>query len=80
MDTINISLPTQLKTQADALIEQGHYASFSDLVRTALRTLLAEMHYTALVREARKEHATGKTTVLSTPTDIRRYIRAKVTP
>ncbi|MFA6519056.1 MAG: ribbon-helix-helix domain-containing protein [Candidatus Shapirobacteria bacterium] len=35
--TINISLPSQLKAQADELVKHGFYASFSDLVRTALR-------------------------------------------
>lgn len=35
--TINISLPNQLKAQADKLVKYGFYASFSDLVRTALR-------------------------------------------
>jgi Arc/MetJ-type ribon-helix-helix transcriptional regulator len=37
MKTINISLPDKLKSQADNLIKSGYYASFSDLVRTALR-------------------------------------------
>ena len=79
MDTINISLPSQLKAQADALIDQGHYASFSDIVRSGLRTLISEMRYSALVREARRDHAKGKTIILNGPSDIRRYIRAKVT-
>ena len=79
MDTINISLPTQLKAQAELLIDQGHYASFSDIVRSGLRTLISEMRYSALVREARRDHAKGKTIILNGPSDIRRYIRAKVT-
>jgi Arc/MetJ-type ribon-helix-helix transcriptional regulator len=37
MSTINISLPQKLKEQAEVLIGNGYYASFSDLVRTALR-------------------------------------------
>jgi len=37
MSTINVSLPPKLKQEADNLIKAGHYASFSDLVRTALR-------------------------------------------
>ena len=40
MTTINISLPEKLKKQADALIKQGYYVSFSDLVRTAIRRLI----------------------------------------
>lgn len=78
MDTINISLPTQLKAQAEALIDQGHYASFSDIVRSGLRTLISEMRYSALMREARREHAQGKTIILKGPSDIRKYIRSKV--
>ena len=42
MKTINISLPDKLKTQADNLIRAGYYASFSDLVRTALRETIAK--------------------------------------
>lgn len=79
MDTINISLPSQLKGQADELIHQGHFASFSDLVRTALRKIIAESQYDVLIREALKEHAKGKTTVLTSAADIRRYIRSKTT-
>jgi uncharacterized protein len=37
MTTINISLPDKLKKQADSLVKEGYYASFSDLVRSALR-------------------------------------------
>ena len=40
MKTINISLPGQLKIEAEELVEKGYYASFSDMVRTALRKLL----------------------------------------
>jgi len=42
MKTINISLPDKLKTQADNLIRAGYYASFSDLVRTALRETISK--------------------------------------
>lgn len=37
MATINVSLPDKLKSQADKLVKDGYYASFSDLVRSALR-------------------------------------------
>lgn len=42
MTTINISLPDVLKKEADVLIKRGYYASFSDLVRVAIRKLLTE--------------------------------------
>lgn len=78
MDTVNISLPSQLKGQADALIKQGYFASFSDLVRTALRKVLAESYYDSLVREAIREHKAGKTIVLKNKKDIHNYILSKM--
>ena len=60
MDTINISLPTQLKAQADALIDQGHYASFSDIVRSALRLILSTNQYDQIVQEAVGDHRLGE--------------------
>jgi len=52
MKTINISLPDKLKTQADNLIRAGYYASFSDLVRTAIRQVMTkqieEKNYTEI--------------------------------
>lgn len=75
MDTINISLPTQLKAQADALIDQGHYASFSDIVRSALRLIIRTSHYDQMVQEAVEDHRLGKTKVLRTKKDIDAYLR-----
>lgn len=75
MDTINISLPTQLKAQADALIDQGHYASFSDIVRSALRLIIRTNHYDQLVQEAVEDYRLGKTKVLRTKKDIDAYLR-----
>lgn len=75
MDTINISLPTQLKAQADGLIDQGHYTSFSDLVRSALRLIIHENRYDQMVREAVEDHRLGKTKVLRTKKDIHEYLR-----
>ena len=40
--TVNISLPVELKMAADELIKAGHYASFSDFVRTAIRQLIEQ--------------------------------------
>jgi|GEM_PF-1034386 len=42
MKTINISLPDKLKDQADRIIAAGYYASFSDLVRTAIREIFSK--------------------------------------
>lgn len=75
MDTINISLPTQLKSQADALVKQGHYASFSDIVRSALRMIIHTNRYDQMVEEAVRDHRLGKTKVLRTKKDIQTYVQ-----
>ena len=75
MDTINISLPTQLKAQADALIDQGHYASFSDIVRSALRLIIHANRNDQMVQEAVEDHRLGKTKTLRTKKDIDAYVR-----
>ena len=43
MTTINISLPKYLKAQA--LVDEGFYSSFSDLVRDELRKIIASYKY-----------------------------------
>ena len=75
MDTINISLPTQLKAQAEALIDQGHYASFSDIVRNALRLIIRSNYYDDLAQEAVADYRKGKTKALRTKKDIDAFVR-----
>lgn len=75
MATINISLPTQLKGQADTLIAQGYFSSFSDLVRTALRSVLEGQYYSHLADEAVSEHRAGKTPILRTKKDIEKFLQ-----
>jgi len=70
IDTINISLPPQLKTQANQLIDMGFYASFSDLVRTALRQTINQSQYDIWVDIAKKEAKLGKIKPLKTKKDI----------
>jgi putative addiction module CopG family antidote len=74
MNTVNISLPSQLKSQAETLVEDGYYASFSDLVRTALRKLIEDYQLDQLALEAQQEHAAGKAPVLSDKKAITRYL------
>lgn len=50
MSTINVSLPENLKKQAENLVDSGYYSSFSDVVRTALRGLVANSEYDLLAR------------------------------
>jgi len=74
MTTVNISLPVQLKSQADFLVDSGHYTSFSDLVRSALRQFFAShvdtTDYDVLVKEALADEKTGRLVTLTSPKEI----------
>lgn len=74
MTTVNISLPEQLKKEGERLIEGGYFASFSDLIRTSLRTLLERSKYDIWAQEAREEYETGKATVLQSKKDIKKLL------
>lgn len=75
MNTINISLPSQLKNKADDLITRGYFASFSDLVRTALRRTISDTEYDLLAQEAVQEHFSGKSTVLSSSQEVSKFVK-----
>lgn len=75
INTINISLPSQLKIDSEKLVKQGQYASFSDLVRTALRKLITETNYNQLANQAKKEYLSGKSTNLKDNSDITKYLQ-----
>jgi Arc/MetJ-type ribon-helix-helix transcriptional regulator len=70
MNTINISLPIQLKTQADTLVAEGFFASFSDLVRHSLRQVMAEQRYDKWAREAKRDEKAGKAHVINTVDNV----------
>ena len=74
INTINISLPTQLKSEAEKLIESGYFVSFSDLTRTAIRKLV-ESKYDYLIEEAKTDHAKQKLSVMSNEKDIDNYFK-----
>lgn len=74
MTTINISLPTQLKAQSQLLIDQGYFASFSDLVRSALRTTLEKSRYEVWAQEARDDMSQGRATILRNEADINTFV------
>lgn len=75
INTINISLPSQLKIDSEKLVKQGQYVSFSDLVRTALRRLLEETNYNQLANQAKKEYLSGKSTSIKNSSDINKYLK-----
>mgnify|MGYP001568000132 CR=1 FL=1 len=71
--TVNISLPTELKKEADFLVSTGDYASFSDFMRTAARLELREK-YRSMVEETKRDVALGLTKVLKSKKDIDNFI------
>ena len=73
MNTINISLPIKLKTQAQKLVDKGYYASFSDLVRDSLRQTVAKNKYDLMAEESIRDMENGKGTLLKSKKDIKDY-------
>lgn len=73
MNTVNISLPVQLKKQAQELVDRGFYASFSDLVRDSLRQIITKNRYDLLAEEAEKEMKEGKGVLLRDEKDVDGY-------
>ena len=76
INTINVSLPSQLKQEAETLISKGHFASFSDLVRTAIRKLLTESKYDLWAMEAKEEYKRGETRALKNKTEIKSFVNS----
>ena len=76
MATINISLPDKLKKQADKLIKDGEYSSFSDLVRTGLRKIVRLDELNTIFEETKKDYLSGKANVLKNRQDIDYYLKS----
>ena len=76
MESLNVSLPIKLKEEAQNLITEGYYASFSDLVRTAIRMLTAKENtqYDFWADEAEKEYRAGTAVVLKSNEEIKEYL------
>ena len=74
INTINISLPSQLKIDSEKLIKEGQYVSFSDLVRTAIRKLIEETNYDQLAKQAKKEYLLKKSISIKKSSDINKYL------
>lgn len=74
INTINISLPSQLKLDSEKLVKQGQYASFSDLVRTALRKIIEETNYDKQAKQAKEEYLQNKSSVIKNNQDIDKYL------
>lgn len=75
MTTINISLPTQLKNQADLLVSQGYYASFSDLARTALRQIISKEELNLWLKQTKDNEVKNKAAILNSDQDIDLFLK-----
>jgi Arc/MetJ-type ribon-helix-helix transcriptional regulator len=73
MTTINISLPAKLKIQAETLVRNGFYVSFSDLIRDSLRQTINRSRYDMWAEEAKTDLKTGKAVVLKSKQEIDKY-------
>lgn len=76
MATINISLPSQLKNDAEILVSEGVYVSFSDLVRDSIRKLLSEFKYDYIYSTTKKDLKAGRATVVKSKKDIEKYFKS----
>lgn len=76
MVTINVSLPEKLKSQAELLIKEGFYASFSDIVRDSLRRVVQKNKYDLMAEQAKRDARAGKLKSLKTPEDIDLFVKS----
>ena len=74
MTTINISLPSALKSQAETLVTEGYYASFSDLVRDSLRRVIGTFELEILAKETKLAEKLGKTKTLKNKKDVASFV------
>ena len=74
MTTINISLPSALKSQAETLVTEGYYASFSDLVRDSLRRVIGTFELEILAKEAKLAERLGKSKTLKNKKDVASFV------
>jgi len=51
MGTINVSLPDEMIEKLDGVVKERQYASRSEIVRDALRTLFSEVEWTSRLTE-----------------------------
>lgn len=75
MATINISIPSQLKSQVEELVDLGFYSSFSDVIRDALRKLLEKDPYESQIREAMDDYHSGRGITVDTKEDLQNFFK-----
>jgi len=73
MTTINVSIPEKLKDQAQSLVDEGFFVSFSDLVRHSLRQIVSKNKYDMWADEAEEDMKKGKGILLRNKKEIKKY-------
>lgn len=76
MTTINVSIPEKLKSQAQSLVDEGFFSSFSDLVRHSLRQTVSKSKYDLWVDEAIEDEKRGDAVILRSKKDIDDYFKS----
>ncbi len=76
MNTINISLPLQLKKDAQKLVDRGLHASFSDLVRDSLRHVIAKDKYDRMAQEAMQAKRKGEGVSFEDKRELAKYFES----
>jgi Arc/MetJ-type ribon-helix-helix transcriptional regulator len=76
MSQISLFLPLYLKHQVEALIDQGHYVSLSDLIRTAIRRLIDEDRARFIFYAFKREYRQGGAIVLENPQDVKAFLES----
>lgn len=71
---MSIFVPTYLKAEAQALIDEGHYASLSDLIRTALRKAIDQARYNFIFNAFKREYRRGGAIVLENIQDVEAFL------
>jgi len=75
ISTINVSFPSELKKEAQMFINDGYYASFSDLVRTSVRELLGR-RYQKMIDDSERDIKEGKAVALKSAKEIEEYVNS----
>lgn len=74
MSQISLFLPYFLKQEAETIVEQGHYVSLSDLIRTAIRRLIDEDRARFIFYAFKREYRRGGAIVLENPRDVKVFL------
>ncbi|HYD34533.1 MAG TPA: type II toxin-antitoxin system ParD family antitoxin [Vitreimonas sp.] len=74
MSTVNVSLPNKLKQEAESLVSEGEFVSFSDVIRTALRQFLTNRKHETWLNQAKQEELTHTIKTLNSLRQTTEYL------